>query len=468
MKIAFCAAEAFPFVKRGGLGDVCGALPLALEKIGVDVSLFVPRYGCAREEGFKIEKVRERVAHTIFGKNVKVYFIEDEHLFGRDEVYGDSNGDYEDNLERFQHYCAHVLEFLKQHKIKVDILHCHDWHAALIPVYLKERYASDPFFAKTKSILTIHNIAHQGLFPGRDYPKLGLRPQVFDNFEFYGKVNFLKAGIVCSDKVTTVSPQYAREILTKEFGCGLEGVLRSRGDKIVGILNGLDEELWNPLRDHHITKKFSLKDYDKAKPENKQALQKQLGLPEEAQAPLFSFVSRLWHQKGVDLLLDVIGKIRERGAQIVLMGVGDEQFQKKFVDLAKRYPQRIAVQIKFDEELAHRIYAGSDFFLMPSRFEPCGLSQLISLHYGTVPVVYKTGGLADTVRDFRADPATGNGLVFDRYTKEDFLKTILAAFEMFGDKGKMKQLRENALRSDFSWGHSAAEYKEFYRCLLSE
>ncbi len=467
MKIAFCAAEAFPFVKRGGLGDVCGALPLALEKIGVDVSLFVPRYGCAREEGFRIEKVRDRVAHTVFGKNVKVYFIEDEHLFGRDEVYGDSNGDYEDNLERFQHYCAHVLEFLKQHKIKVDILHCHDWHAALIPVYLKERYGRDPFFAKTKSILTIHNMAHQGLFPASDYPKLGLSPQVFDKFEFYGKINFLKAGIVCSDKVTTVSPQYAREIKTKEFGCGLEGVLESRGDRIVGILNGLDEDLWNPSRDPHIAKKFSLKDYDKAKPENKQALQKQLGLPQDTEVPLLGFVSRLWHQKGVDLLLEVVGKVRDRGAQIVLMGVGDEQFQKKFKDLAKRYPQRIAAQIKFDEELAHRIYAGADFFLMPSRFEPCGLSQLISLHYGTVPLVYKTGGLADTVRDFRADSATGNGLVFDRYTKEDFFKTVVTALELFGDKGKMKQLRENALRSDFSWGHSAAEYKELYRCLLS-
>lgn len=468
MKIAFCAAEAFPFAKRGGLGDVCGALPLALEKIGVDVSLFLPRYGCAREEGFKIENVRDRVAHTVLGKKVKVYFIEDEHLFGREEVYGDSNGDYADNLDRFQHYCAHVLDFLKQHKIKVDILHCHDWHAALIPVYLKERHASDPFFAKTKSILTIHNIAHQGLFAGSDYPKLGLRPQQFDQFEFYGKINFLKAGIMCSDQVTTVSPQYAREIQTKDFGCGLDGVLGARGDHIIGILNGLDEDIWSPERDPLIAKKFSLKNHDKVKPENKQALQRQLGLPEDGDVPLFGFLSRLWHQKGVDLLLEVIGKIRERGAQIVLMGVGDEQFQRKFLDWAKRYPKKIAAQIKFDEKLAHRIYAGSDFFLMPSRFEPCGLSQMISLHYGTIPVVYKTGGLADTVIDFRTDAAKGNGLVFDRYTKEEFLKTVLAAFDLFSDAGRMKQLRENALRSDFSWRHSAVEYKALYRCLLSE
>ncbi len=469
MKVAFCSAEVFPFAKTGGLGEVCGTLPVALKERGIDVSVIMPRFRCIQDCGRPIRETGEGVATATLDDGIPVYFIESNLFFDRDGLYGDAHGDYPDNAERFQYYCLQTLELLRRLNRKVDIVHCHDWHAALIPVYLKAYYGDDPFYAKAKSVLTIHNLAHQGVFPDKDYGKLGLKNDLFETFEFFGKANFLKAGILHGDRITTVSPQYAREIQTQRFGCGLEAVLRSRADKVTGILNGLNYEVWNPATDPFLREKYSADDFETAKSAYKIHLQKEFRLPLRSDIPLCGFVGRLSHQKGIDLILKVLQDVKDRDdIQVLILGSGDGKYQRHLQEIAAQYPQKTAVSIHFDERLAHRIYAGCDLLWMPSHFEPCGLSQMIGLRYGTIPVVHHVGGLVDTVVPFDSSRRTGNGFVFDKYSREDFEKALHQAVAVFHNKGLFRRIRQNAFAADFSWDKSAHEYEKVYRCLLSD
>ena len=460
MKVIFCSSEVFPFAKTGGLADVCGALPLALSSLGVEVNIFLPRYRSISDEDFHIERVNDFVSQTKLGENIPVYLIENKEFFDREGLYGTSAGDYPDNLERFQYFCSHVLSFLKKSQLKTGLIHCHDWQTALIPVYLKE----DPSFKKIKSLLTIHNLAYQGIFPKKEFSKLKVKKDFLSsNFEFYDQINMLKAGIIYSDRVTTVSPQYAKEIQTPEFGCGLEGVLRHRKDEVTGILNGIDTNVWDPATDKLIFRPYSSADYAEAKIENKKALQKKLGLSVESETPVFGFVGRLSHQKGVDLILESAKQLLELPVQFIIHGVGDEKYKFQLKTWAQKYPQKIAVCLEFNEQIAHQIYASSDFFLMPSIFEPCGLSQLISLRYGTIPVVFNVGGLVDTIISFDQDD--GNGFVFTDYTKAGFISVIQDALEVFQNKAQHSRLIENAFKANFSWDQSAKEYIRVYEKL---
>lgn len=456
MKIAVCASEVVPFAKTGGLADVTGALPLELESLGNEVIIVMPRYKSIQEPKFTIRNLKEGISYSVIGKNLKVYFVENEAYFNRDALYGDKSGDYKDNLDRFSYYSRRTLELLKELNFKADIIHCHDWQSALIPIYLKTLYVDSPFYKNTRTIFTIHNIGYQGLFPKDEFPKLGIDWKYFnmEMLEFYDKVNLLKGGMVFSDIINTVSPTYAKEIQTKEFGYGLEGVLAKRKKDVFGILNGLDYSIWNPAADKFIAKNFSLKDID-GKYADKQDLQKFCKLPQKSEVPLFGIVSRLAEQKGFDILADAIEEICNMDLQLVILGTGDAKYHAILEDIVKKYPKIVSLHLKFDDTLAHKIYAGSDIFLMPSKYEPCGLGQLISMSYGTIPLVFKTGGLADTV-------SSKDGFVFDKYGKADLIKTIEKAAKAFKDKKKWLGLLKNAMKNNFSWKESAKDYVSLY------
>lgn len=469
MKIALCAAEVVPFVKTGGLADVAGTLPLALEKLGEEVIIFLPRYKNIDTKQAALKKINDAVSTTTLGNNITVYLIENDPFYRRDGLYGDAQGDYSDNLERFQFFCWKIPEVLKQLKISVDIVHCHDWQTGLIPAYLKFAHHGKPLFQKTKSVMTIHNLAYQGVFPKVGFTKLRLDKKLFstDGFEFYNQVNFLKGGIVFSDAVTTVSPQYAREIKTSQFGCGLEGVLRHHKGEVAGILNGLDYETWNPESDPLIAEPFSAENIQK-KYANKRRLQEQSHLPAKNNVPVFGYVGRLVNQKGFDLLAEAIDELMKLDLQLVILGVGEEKYQQLLKKLAAHYPDKIACHLEFSERMAHLVYAGSDLFLMPSWYEPCGLSQMISLRYGTIPIVHKTGGLADTVMPFDSSKGQGNGFVFEDYSLKDLLTAVKTALKIYHKKDIFQALMVKGMNLRFSWDHSAREYqKVFKRCLAS-
>lgn len=467
MKVVFCASEVFPFVKTGGLADVCGALPIALEKSGVEVCIILPHYGMIDAKKFKIKNVRDGLGKTTLGKNIQVYFVEHHEYFGREGVYGDSRGGYADNLQRYQFLCDQTFRILKEVDFKPDIMHCHDWQTALVPVYLKEWYKDDSFFKKTKSILTIHNLAFQGEFPGNLFYHLGLRQDLYSEevFEFYRKINLLKAGIIFSDEVTTVSPQYAKEIQTAEYGCNLQGVLHRHRDGVQGILNGIDYKVWHPESDELIVKKYSAKNHADVRIENKRALQDRLHFYRRDDVPLFGFVSRIASQKGIDLILKCTDMMAQLDLQVVIQGVGEDRYYGPLKAIEARYPDKFRVCIEFNEELAHQIYASADFFLMPSRYEPCGLSQLIGFRYGVIPVAYKTGGLADTITPYH-DPK-GNGFVFEDFHPNGFMWGVGTAVAVYHQPGEMKRLVDNAFNADFSWDRSAEKYLENYTWLLS-
>jgi starch synthase len=444
MKIAICASEVVPFAKTGGLADVTGALPLALEALGHEVIIIMPGYN----------EIRDKKA--VVGKNIRVYFIENDAYFGRAGLYGDKKGDYKDNLKRFSYYCKESLKLLKETGFTPDIIHCHDWQSALIPVYLKTIYAVDPFYREVKTVFTIHNLGYQGLFPKEEFPELGLDWKYFDmdTLEFFGRINLLKGGIIFSDLINTVSPTYSKEIQTKELGFGLEGILTKRRNRLFGVLNGLDYSIWNPQTDKIISANYSLSDLS-GKMEDKKQLQQFCSLPLNKDIPLLGIVSRLAEAKGFDLLAQIMDTLCKMDLQIVILGTGDLKYHKLLSGIVNKYPKVMSLQLKFDDALAHKIYAGADIFLMPSSYEPCGLGQLISLRYGTLPVVFKTGGLADTV-------SAGHGFVFKRYKKEDLMNSLKKALEAFTDKDKWNKLMVNAMQCDFSWEESAREYVRLY------
>lgn len=476
MKIVVCASEVVPFAKTGGLADVAGALPLALEELGQEVIIVMPAYKAIQQAKIKMQKLKGDISYAVIGKNIKVYFIENDSYFNRDGLYGDKNGDHKDNLERFSFYCRRTLELLKEINFsrptitmgggippainssagKPDIIHVHDWQACLIPVYLKNIFAQQSFYKNIKTILTIHNIGYQGVFPKDQFPKLGLDWGLFniEGLEFYNQINILKGGMEFADIINTVSPTYSKEIQTKEFGFGLEGVLNKRRNSVFGILNGLDYQIWNPQTDKFIAENFSSENI-KGKEKSKQDLQRYSNLPVKKDVPLFGIVSRLAQQKGFDILAEGIEKICRMGLQLVILGTGDLKYHILLEEMVKKYPQAVSLHLKFDDSLAHKIYAGSDIFLMPSKYEPCGLGQLISLRYGTIPLVFKTGGLADTVTE-------DNGFVFDKYSSDELVKTIKKAIKAYEDKKGWLKLVEKAMQYNFSWEASAKKYLELY------
>lgn len=460
MKIVICASEVVPFAKTGGLADVCGALPPAFEKLGHEVVIITPRY--------KTSKIQVPAPVVRIGENVRVCFIEHSNYFGREGLYGEAGGEYQDNLERFAYFCHQSFQVLKTIKFSPDIIHCHDWHTALIPVLLKTNYHNDPFFKNTRSALTIHNLAYQGVFPKDQYEKLGIDGNVFhtQGLEFYDQVNILKGGIIFADVITTVSPQYAKEIQGHDLGCALDGVLRNRSQDIYGILNGLDYDAWNPKDDPFLDFPFGPSEAHEQKQQSKLVVQAALDLPLKENIPIFGFVGRLCVQKGLDIIMEAVDGIVAAGGQIIFTGVGDKKYHRMIEAAADRHPRHVGKFLVFDERIAHKIYAASDFFLMPSVYEPCGLGQMIALRYGAIPIVHKTGGLADTIRLYDPIHKTGNGFVFTEYTKEAFIQAVEEALKVYKQKDYMEDLLDQALRYRFSWEKSAKEYvRIFQKCL---
>lgn len=476
MRIVFAAPEMVPFAKTGGLADVAGTLPKEIQALGEEVLCFLPKYKKVDPNRWPLKEMVNRLQIPVGSEmetgrvfrfddpsGVQVFFIDQPEYFSRDELYGTPLGDYPDNDRRFIFFQRGVLETLRKLSLKPDVIHCHDWQTGLLATYLKTLYAKDPVFQKTKSVFTIHNLAYQGNFPPDSLSLTGLGWEEFrmERLEFYGKVGFLKAGLVYSDVLTTVSPRYGEEIQTKEYGCGMEGVLRSRRDDLVGIVNGIDPQEWNPQTDRDIPSSFSAKQPE-GKAVCKTELQKENHFKVDERIPLAGIITRLADQKGLDILAPAVEGFMKRGVQMVLLGTGEEKYHQIFRELGKRYPSQLGAHILFDAKLAKRIYAGSDLFLMPSSYEPCGLGQLISFRFGTIPLVRETGGLADTVRDFDPKNGKGTGFVFKEYTTSALLKTLDRALASFQDPKVWLKLVKNVMKCDFSWASSAKKYVELY------
>jgi len=482
MKILFAASEAAPFATTGGLGDVAGALSKALGRLGHDVRLIMPLYRGIDVERYRLGVVaggirlpaapgseKVDILEGWLPSGVGVYFVRHDPSFNRDGLYQAPSGeDYPDNAERFALFCRATLEACRALAFQPDVVHVHDWQTALIPVYLKTLLRGDSFLEGIATVFTIHNLGYQGLFGSEILPRLGLPREVFTpaGIEFYGQVNLLKGGLLFADLLTTVSPRYSREIRTPELGHGLDGVLRQRSGDLFGILNGIDPEEWSPAIDRHIAARYTAADLS-GKAVCKKDLQRRFRLPERAEVPVLGVVSRLAGQKGLDLLRDIIVDVMSLDLQLVLLGSGEKALEAAFLQAATQHPSRLGVKIGFDIPLSHQIEAGADLFLMPSRYEPCGLNQMYSLAYGTIPVVRATGGLDDTIVHF--DPATGhgNGFKFDKATAAAFLQSIMQALALFSQKAHWGRVVANAMAGNFTWDRSAREYEQLYRRSLA-
>ncbi|RUT35913.1 glycogen synthase GlgA [Paenibacillus zeisoli] len=476
MKILFAAAEAIPFVKTGGLADVIGALPKALLKAGHDVRIVLPKYKAVpdqfRSQLEPVDIIQVPLAwrsqycgiEELTYEGIPVYFIDNEFYYGRDGIYG-----YGDDGERFAFFNRAVLEILPYIDFQPDVIHCHDWHAALIPVLLRHHYLHNPFYQSVRTVFTVHNLLYQGIFPYEVMPDLLDLPNDYftpDGLEYYGNVNYLKAGLVYADHVTTVSPTYAEEIKTEYYGYGLDGLLRSLGGKLSGIVNGIDTKLYNPATDTEIPAKYRTSLNKKR--ENKPFLQQELGLPVDPKIPLISMVTRLVDSKGLELVRRVLDELLYfDNIQVVVLGTGEYEYEQWFKEAANRHPSKLSAQIKFNDGLSRRIYAGSDIFLMPSKFEPCGISQLLALRYGSIPVVRETGGLNDTVQSFNEFTGEGNGFSFNHYNAHDMLYTLRRAVHMYHQPDQWKKIVRNAFAGDYSWNVSAERYLEIYQSLLN-
>ena len=477
----FVASEGVPFAKTGGLADVVGTLPQALEELGVEVKVLMPYYGMVKQGKAPTTLIAEDlevnlgpINHTFnlmapAAPGSPFYFVERDEFYDRSHLYGTPRGDYFDNLERFAFFCGAVLPFCRALDFHPDVIHCHDWQSALVPVYLKHRWAGEDILAGAKTVFTIHNLAYQGLFPQDKYPLLGLDWSFYsiDGLEYYGQINLLKGGIVSADAVTTVSPRYSQEIQTPEFGCGLEGVLRTRAEHLQRHperrgLSGLEprERLPDPGQ---VQPGKDLK----GKAADKAALMEAFGLsPDLADAPILAIISRLADQKGFDLLAEILPQLMKQKLMVVILGTGEEKYHRWLEAEAPKYKGKLGVKIAFNNQLAHLMEAGADMFLMPSRYEPCGLNQIYSMKYGTIPVVRATGGLADTVTPV-GDPKTlGTGFVFSDYTPEAFLKAIHTALDAYANKDLWQRIMLHAMSQDFSWKVSARQYLELYKSLV--
>lgn len=476
MRVLFAASEAHPFIKSGGLGDVIGALPKELRNLDVDARVIIPRYKGIRKDLFEnmlyIRSFNVPVGWrnqncNVFEytyDNIIYYFIDNNYYFDRNEMYG-----HIDDGERFAFFSRAVLNFLKENDWCPDVIHCNDWQTGMIPVMLKVEYYNDSFYSNIKTVFSIHNLLFQGNYVPSVLPELfGYDYRLYDNMslELNGSVSFMKGGINFSDKISTVSKTYAEEIKTKEFGENLEGLLSYRSNDLIGIVNGIDYNEYNPENDMHISKKYGIYNLQD-KLENKKDLQRSLGLPVNENIPVLSIVSRLTHQKGIDLIMNSIEQILQRGAQLIVLGTGEEKYENYFRYLKDKYSDRVSTNIQFDNGLAHRIYAGSDMFLMPSMFEPCGLGQLIALRYGTIPIVRETGGLKDTVIPYNETTGIGTGFSFREYRQEDLSLIMNYALDVYyNNREAWYSLVNQAISSDNSWSKSANEYKNLYERII--
>ena len=473
MRILFAASEGLPFSKTGGLADVIEALPKALVAQGHELAVVLPRYRGIKTSMVIMPSVTiplggrlrfPSIADGTMLNGVRYFFVDDPGYFDRDGIYGNSTGDFPDNAERYSEFCRAVIEIAK-HVWPADVIHCHDWQTALVPTLMRSLYSTDPLVKDIPVIFTVHNLGYQGQFAAAVLGRAGIPPEVYNpaGLEYYGDVNLLKGGLVYSDYLTTVSKKYAEEIQTPEFGYGLDGVVRSRRDHVVGILNGVDYSVWNPEKDKLLAATYSAKDLT-----GKHACKKELleifGLsPEYETRPVLGIVSRFADQKGFDLIAAVAPELMQEDVILTVLGTGERRYEELFDTLANEFPGRVGVRIGYDNELAHKIEAGADMFLMPSRYEPCGLNQIYSLKYGTVPIVRATGGLDDTVESFDVQHGTGTGFKFEPYTGAALLDTIRLALHHFADERIWKRIQLNGMSKDFSWKRPASEYAKLYK-----
>jgi len=479
MKVLFVTTESIPYAKTGGLADVAGSLPRELLSLGCDVRVIMPLYKCTKNKFTDIKKHVNGVKHFLIKDNkgfdvytdiyqgVRFYFVQNDKHFERDELYGTSLGDYSDNALRFSFFSKAVLAAISALDFIPDIVHCNDWQTALIPFYLKVNLSGDGLFKDVKTLFTVHNFAYQGIFPKKAINDLDIPERFFtpDSLEFNNKLNLMKSGIIYADSLNTVSSKYAKEMTEAHKGCGLDGLVKTRKDDFYGILNGVDYSVWSPQSDKNIKTNYTFETIEK-KSECKKDLITYTGLEINVDKPLIGCVSRFVEQKGIDLLADIMSDLVFLGAGVVMLGNGDAHYNNLFASIAKKYPKNVYVCNDFNDELAHKIEAGSDIFVMPSRYEPCGLNQMYSIKYGTIPVVRATGGLDDVIVDYEDNIDDANGFKFGPPTKEAFLKAIKRAFKVYKDKPAWKKLMQRAMEYDFSWNKSAKQYLELYRKLL--
>src|ERR1700757_340169 len=472
MRILFAASEALPYAKTGGLADVLEALPRALVKLGHEVAVFLPRYRGVKPASVAMPSLtipqgtRLRFPAIKNGsvlRGVRYFFLDDPFYFDRDGIYGDKNREYPDNAERFTEFSRATIEMAK-HVWTPDVFHCNDWQTAMVPALLRSSYADDPVVKDIPVVFTIHNIGYHGVFPPEALGRAGIPQGLFHpgGIEFFGNANFLKGGLIYSDYLTTVSRKYAQEIQTPEFGFGLDGVIRSRADRLVGILNGVDYAAWSPERDALIPMKYSAKNLEGKRVCKEKLLEEFQLLQDNPHRPVIGIVSSFADQKGFDLIAAIARDLMHEDVLLAVLGTGDRRYEALFHALATDFPGRVGVKIAYDNALAHLVEAGSDMFLMPSRYEPCGLNQIYSLRYGTVPIVRATGGLDDTIEMFDARTGKGTGFKFVEYVGESLLLTIRVALQAYRDQASWQVLMRNGMNRDFSWNASAREYVKVY------
>lgn len=491
LSILYISSEVEPFAKTGGLADVAGAFPQLIRELGHDIRILLPKYGFVGDRKFNVyDVIRLRDIPVPVGNKtelasikssfitnqrikVQVYFFDLPKFFNRDGIYFDPNSkkDYPDNDERFIAFCRGALETLKRLGWKPDIIHCNDWQTGLIPAYLKITYKNDPFFNKVRSIFTIHNLAYQGVFPKSSFAKTGLPKELINEetgIAVGDAINFMKSGIRFADVLTTVSKRYAEEISSSdEFGCGLNDLLKKRRKDLHGILNGVDYSIWDPSVDELIPQQYTSKTIQ-GKKENKRALLQTFKLPSDHDVPIIGIISRLADQKGFDLIQDIADDLVKRELKLVVLGTGERRYHTFLSELSSKYPDTVGVKLTYDNTLAHLIEAGSDMFLMPSRYEPCGLNQIYSMRYGTIPIVRATGGLDDTVVDIDSKNGKGTGIKFEQYDSKALLQAIERALKFYRDEKAWNRTVKNAMEQDFSWMHSAIEYIALYKKLLKK
>jgi starch synthase len=489
MDILFACSETAPFARTGGLADVCASLPTALAALGHHLTIIIPAYRCVFHCGEPVETTNikflvpvgeknveaELYKSTLKDTNITVYFVRHDPYFDRAELYTEDGSDYSDNCERFIFFCRAVTQAVAALNLHVDILHTNDWQTGLIPAYINLLYQKKEGYEKISTVHTIHNLAYQGIFWHWDMLLTGIGWEhfTFDKLEFYGKLNLMKAGVMFAEGLTTVSPRYALEIQSPAFGCGMESVLQYRSPMLRGILNGICTKQWNPENDPYIIANYNSQTVSEKKPICKLNLQTALGLTPNSHAPVFGVVSRLAYQKGIDLVAEAIPLwVEKHGVQFCLLGKGNSGIENTLDSLARRYSKNVAVRFEFSDEWAHKIEAGTDIFLMPSRYEPCGLNQMYSQLYGTVPLVHDTGGLADTVVDLNEETlanGTATGFSFNSDNMHDLNTTIWRALNAYWNKKDVwKQLIHNGMRQNWSWRKSAEQYVRFYEKLLKK
>lgn len=479
MNVLIASAEVHPYSKTGGLADMTGALAKALAEAGCQVTLVTPLYSGIAERYPELaagdqldipmagQGVSGRVKVLSLTHNLKVYFIEQPRYFGRPGLYQEKGVDYPDNAERFTFFCKAIVQLARGLPVQPDVVHVHDWQCGLVPLFIHHSRTLGVWTNPPRVCFTIHNLAYQGNFPPYEYLWTNLPRDYFhlDGLEFYGQMSFLKAGIVFSNIITTVSPRYSREILSKEYGCGMEGILLHRQGALVGILNGVDYSEWKTTGNPHLKYSYSSSRI-KGKEREKLRLQNEMGLAESSEIPLYGNIGRMVEQKGIDILIGALEEMLDRDVQMVCLGSGQPEYEKALLDLARQYPAKMAVRIGYNEALSHQIEAGSDFFLMPSRFEPCGLNQMYSLRYGAIPIVRATGGLDDSVIDITEALDRANGIKFSDYSVGALVKAMHKSLALYREPALLRYYRQNAMRADFSWKKTALEYLDVYTELL--